>query len=160
MDHYLNGVETCLVKLANWRVKHIPCEENGKTVALTRVVVALPITKSIMLPIYVQPMPSIALEWVHDIAGTDVGWMQPIVNYLCTSEVLEDEKQAHKLRVQVVWFTLINNQLFKWFFGEPYLKCLIDSKAQYVLAELHESVCGNHPKWQTLTHRAYSQGYY
>ncbi|RVW19487.1 hypothetical protein CK203_116507 [Vitis vinifera] len=39
-------------------------------------------------------------------------------------------------------------------------KCLYCSKAQYVLAELHEGVCGNHSKGRSLAHRAHSQGYY
>lgn len=42
----------------------------------------------------------------------------------------------------------------------PYLKCLTDLKAQYVLAELHEGVCNNYPGGWTLAYRAYSKGYY
>ncbi|RVX12416.1 Retrovirus-related Pol polyprotein from transposon 412 [Vitis vinifera] len=34
------------------------------------------------------------------------------------------------------------------------------SEAQYVLAELHEGVCGNHTGGRSLAHRAHSQGYY
>ncbi|RVW76746.1 hypothetical protein CK203_047553 [Vitis vinifera] len=33
-------------------------------------------------------------------------------------------------------------------------------RAQYVLAELHEGICGNHSGGQSLAHRAHSQGYY
>ena len=29
-----------------------------------------------------------------------------------------------------------------------------------MLVELHEGICGNHPKGRTLAHRAYTQGYY
>ena len=46
-------------------------------------------------------MPSIALEWVHDVTHVDVGWMQPIINYLRIGEVSEDRKQAHELHIQV-----------------------------------------------------------
>ena len=53
MSCHLNGVESCLAKLSDWRVKCIPHEENRKADALVRVVVALPITKYIMLPVYV-----------------------------------------------------------------------------------------------------------
>ncbi|RVW31029.1 hypothetical protein CK203_093510 [Vitis vinifera] len=34
------------------------------------------------------------------------------------------------------------------------------SEAQYVLAELHEGICGNHSGGRSLAHRAHSQGYY
>lgn len=53
MARYLSGVESRLAKLSNWQVKHIPREENGKTDALARVIAALPITESIMLPIFI-----------------------------------------------------------------------------------------------------------
>lgn len=53
ITHYLTDVETCLTKLTNWRVKHIPLEKNGKANALARVVATLLITKSIMLSVYV-----------------------------------------------------------------------------------------------------------
>nr|CAN65306.1 hypothetical protein VITISV_042320 [Vitis vinifera] len=39
-------------------------------------------------------------------------------------------------------------------------KCLNRSEALYVLAELHEGVCGNHSGGRSLAHWAHSQGYY
>ena len=40
------------------------------------------------------------------------------------------------------------------------MKCLTTEQGQYVLAELHEGICGNHPGGRTLTYRAHTQGYY
>ncbi|KAL6347374.1 hypothetical protein AAG906_017113 [Vitis piasezkii] len=75
-------------------------------------------------------------------------------------EIRRDEKQAHKLRIQTTRFTLINDQLYRRLFGGPYLKCLNELEAKYVMVELHEGICGNHPGGRTLAHRAYTQGYY
>ncbi|RVW24127.1 Gypsy retrotransposon integrase-like protein 1 [Vitis vinifera] len=50
--------------------------------------------------------------------------------------------------------------LYKRSFTGPYLRCLRHLEAQYVLAELHERICGNHSGGQSLAHRAHSQGYY
>ncbi|RVW37234.1 hypothetical protein CK203_103125 [Vitis vinifera] len=72
----------------------------------------------------------------------------------------EDPKQAHKIRVQAARFTLIGGHLYKRSFTGPYLRCLGHSEAQYVLAELHEGICGNHTGGRSLAHRAHSQGYY
>ena len=44
--------------------------------------------------------------------------------------------------------------------NEPYLKCLTTEHGQYVLVELYEGICGNHPGGRTLAHRAHTQGYY
>ena len=38
--------------------------------------------------------------------------------------------------------------------------CLTPEQGQYVLAELHEGICKNHPGGRTLAHRAHTQGYY
>ena len=38
--------------------------------------------------------------------------------------------------------------------------CLTPEQGQYVLVELHEGICGNHPGERTLAHRAHTQGYY
>ncbi|RVW55178.1 Uncharacterized protein K02A2.6 [Vitis vinifera] len=60
----------------------------------------------------------------------DQEWTHDIAEYLRTGTLPEDPKRAHKIR------------------------------AQYVLAELHEGVCGNHTGGRSLAHRAHSQGYY
>ena len=86
--------------------------------------------------------------------------MEVIAKYLRTESLPNESKQAHKIRVQVARFTLIEEHLYKRFFTGPYLRCLNHSEAQYILAELHEGVCGNHPGGQSLAHRAHSQGYY
>ena len=62
--------------------------------------------------------------------------------------------------MQAAHFTLIEDNLYKRYFTGPYLKCLNDVEAQYVLAELHEGVCCNHIGMRTLAHRAHSQGCY
>ena len=113
-----------------------------------------------MLPVYLKAATLIILEPVCNTSQTNLGWMLNIVKYLQTREVPGDKKQAHKLRIQAARFTLINDQLYKPSFGGPYLKCLSDPKAKYVLAELYEGVCGNHLGGRTLAHRAYTQGYY
>ena len=57
-------------------------------------------------------------------------------------------------------FSLVNRQLFKRSLNGPYLKCLTTEQGQYVLVELHERICGNHPGGRTLAHIAHTQGYY
>lgn len=87
-------------------------------------------------------------------------WAKDIIRYLRTGTLLEEPKQAHKTRIQVARFTLIGGHLYKRSFTGPYLICLNHLEAMYVLAELHERVCGNHSGGQSLAHRAHSQGYY
>ncbi|KAL6348698.1 hypothetical protein AAG906_019432 [Vitis piasezkii] len=74
------------------------------------------------------------------------------------SRKCQKRKQAHKLCIKAAHFTLINDQLYKRSFEGPYLKCLSELEVKYVITELHEGVCGNHPSGQTLAHRTYTQG--
>ena len=87
-------------------------------------------------------------------------WTEDIIRYLQTSILSEEPKQTHKIRVQAARFTLIGEHLYKRSFTGPYLRCLDHSEALYVLAELHERVCGNHSRGRSLAHQAHSQGYY
>ena len=68
--------------------------------------------------------------------------------------------RAHKIQIQSAQFSIVDGQLYKRSLGGPYLKCLTLEQAWYVLAELHESICGNHLRGRTLAHRAHTQGYY
>ena len=57
-------------------------------------------------------------------------------------------------------FSLMNGQLYKRSLDGLYLKCLTTQQGQYILPELHEGICGNHPSDRTLAHRTHTQGYY
>ena len=96
---------------------------------LVEVVVAFPIYESIMLSVYVKATFSIASEQTNEVIQMNLRWMQSIVNYLRIGKVPKNGKQAHKICIQAIGFTLINDQLYRRSFGMPYLKCLNDMKA-------------------------------
>ena len=86
--------------------------------------------------------------------------MGPIMEYISTGKLSVERDLAHKIQVYLARFSLINWNLFKRSLDRAYLKCLTTEQGQYVLAELHEGICGNHPSDRTLAHIAHSQGYY
>ena len=86
--------------------------------------------------------------------------MDPIRLYIATGELPDDKNIARKVQIQSVRFSIVDEQLYKRSLGGPYLKCLTPEQGQYVLAELHEGICGNHPGGRTLAHRAHTRGYY
>ena len=125
---------------------------------------SLPIKEVILLPIHVQAHPSVAetstCNTIEASQADDQEWTNSITEYLRTGTLPGDPKQAHKVRVQAARFTIIGGHLYKRSFTGPYLRCLSHSEALYVLAELHEGVCGTHSGGRSLAHRAHSQGYY
>ena len=160
MSLYLMKVWDTLKQLNGRAIKKIPRAENIKVDALARIVVSLPIREAILLLIHLLTTPSIAKSPVCSTSEESQEWTSAIKKYLRTRSLPEESKHAHRIRVQAACFTLIEDCLYKQSFGGPYLRCLDRSKVQYVLAELHEGVCGNHSGSQSLAHRAHAQGYY
>ena len=121
---------------------------------------SLPIRETVFLPIYYQPESSILHAQVNQIEEVLPSWMDPIRLYIAMRELPNDRNKAHKVRIQSARFSMIDGQLYKRSLGGPYLMCLTPEQGRYVLAELHEGICENHPGGRTLAHRAHTQGYY
>ena len=121
---------------------------------------SLPVKETIYLPIYYQLSSSIQHAQVSQIEEAPPSWMDPIRLYIATGELPNDRSEAHKIQIQSARFSLVDDQLYKRSLGGPYLKCLTPEQGQYVLAELQEGICGNHPGGRSLAHKAHTQGYY
>ncbi|CAA0828844.1 Unknown protein, partial [Striga hermonthica] len=72
----------------------------------------------------------------------------------------KDPKEARVLKIRAARFTMDNEILYKRGYSVPLLKCLNESKSRYVLEELHEGICGTHPRAQALAYKTLRQGYY
>ncbi|RVW72958.1 Transposon Ty3-I Gag-Pol polyprotein [Vitis vinifera] len=129
-------------------IKKIKRIENGRADALAGIAASLPIKEAILLPIHVQTNPpsreASTCNTIEANQADGQDWMEAIIENLRTGTLPEEPKQAHKTRVQAARFTLIGGHLYKRSFTGPYLRCLNHSEALYILAELHERVCGNH----------------
>ncbi|KAL6319224.1 hypothetical protein AAG906_013898 [Vitis piasezkii] len=144
MARYLAKVRNTLQQFTEWTIEKIKRADNGRADALAGIAASLPIKEAILLPVHVQASPSVAekstCNTIEASQTNDQEWTHDITEYLRTGTLPGDPKQAHKIRVQAACFTTIG--------------------AQYVLAELHEGICGNHTGGRSLAHRAHSQGYY
>ena len=121
---------------------------------------SLPIVETIFLPIYYQPFPFISPSQVSQVEEVLPSWMDPIIHYIGMGELPYERDKAYKIKVKSTRFSLIYEKLFKRSLGDLYLKCLTPKQGQYVLAELHKGICGNHLGGRTLAHMAHTQGYY
>ncbi|WKA09087.1 hypothetical protein VitviT2T_026765 [Vitis vinifera] len=164
MARYLAKVRDTLQQFTEWAIEKIKRTDNRRADAMAGIAASLPIKEAILLPIHVQPNPSIpeisTCNTIKEPQADGREWMYDITEYIRAGTLPGDFKQAHKVRVQAARFTLIGGHLYKRSFTGPYLRCLGHSEAQYVLAELHEGICGNHSGGRSLAHRAHSQGYY
>ena len=147
---YVSRVKQRLSSFPIWKLEHVPRDSNEKADALVSVAASLPITETIFMPIYYQLVSSIASPQINQVDEVLPSWMDSIILYLSTGQLLSERDKAHKLQVQSARFSLLDGQLYKRSLGGPYLKCLTPEQSHYVLAELHEGICGNHPGGRTL----------
>ena len=88
-------------------------------------------------------------------------WMDPIVLFLKEDVLLENKSEADKVRRKAPWFWLSEDQkLYKRSFSGPYLLCMHPKAVKLLLEELHERICGSHTGSRSLSHRAFTQGYW
>ena len=77
--------------------------------------------------------------------------MTLIIQYLRDSLLLEDKTKVRLLKLKVVG---IYEKLYRRGFSTPLLKCVDLEEENYILWEIHEGVCGNHARGQSLAHKA------
>ena len=74
---------------------------------------------------------------------------------------MPNEKEAvRKIKVRAVRFVLIKDVLYKKGFSRPYLRCLGNEEADYVMREVHEGICRNHLGSRSLVQKLVRAGYY
>ena len=86
--------------------------------------------------------------------------MDPIIHYLRIGTLSADNLAVHKVKHQAPHYVLLDDKLYKRSYSLPLLKCLLPSKADYAMREVHEGICGNHLRGRVLAYKILRQGYY
>ncbi|GFS42902.1 hypothetical protein Acr_00g0082420 [Actinidia rufa] len=87
-------------------------------------------------------------------------WMDEIIAYLQKGILPKDKLQARRLLYRSARFCIFKGKLYKRSFSGPLLRCLRPEKAEYVLREIHEGICGNHFGARSLARKTIRQGYF
>ena len=87
---------------------------------------------SMDLVMKVQKHPSI--EEVPTFAIQNINsWMTPIISFLQDGCLPQDAEKAKKIKKRAARFTILNDTLYKRGFSMPYLKCVDEDEAKYIL---------------------------
>ena len=158
---YLKKVRELLKKFVRVQFRHIPRVENSRADALEKLATASQEDPNRLTLVEHLLEPSVGLnnEEVSPVMS-EPHWMNPIWDYLIEGQLLNDSKEASKLRSRSTRFTIHRGALYKRGFFTPILKCIVGEDADYVLREVHEDVCGNHIGDRTLAGKVFRQGYY
>ena len=111
------------------------------------------------MKIEVQRCPSI--EEVHTFTiQSGRSWMTPILSFLQDEWLLQDVEEARKVRKRAARFKILNGTLYKRGFSMPYLRCINEEEAKYILEEIHEGIYGDHASPRSLISKVIRMGYF
>ena len=108
---------------------------------------------------FVQLSPLIDFNDVQEICS-ESNWTTTIASYLKDGIFPKEKEAVRKLKVQAARFVLIKDVLYKRDFSHPYLRCLGNEEANYVMRKVHEGICGNHSESRSLVHKLVRASYY
>ena len=111
------------------------------------------------LAMEVQKHPSIEEIATFTIQSTS-NWMTPIISYLQDGHLPQNTEEAKKIKKRAARFTILNDALYKRGFSMPYLKCVDEEEARYILEEIHRGVCGDHVGPRSLVNKVVRTGYF
>ena len=107
----------------------------------------------------IQKHPSIEEVPTFTIQSTN-SWMTPIVSFLQDGHLPQNAKEAKKIKKRAARFMILNDTLYKRGFFMPYLKCVDEEEAKYILEEIHERICGDHAGPKSLVSKVIRTGYF
>nr|XP_009626911.1 uncharacterized protein LOC104117548 [Nicotiana tomentosiformis] len=82
------------------------------------------------------------------------------IEHLRHGKLIEGPKASRALRTKEARYCLLDGQLYRRSFQGPLARCLGASEADYVMREVHEEVCGNHPCADSLVLKLVRIGHY
>ena len=86
--------------------------------------------------------------------------MTPIISYLQDGHLPQNTKEAKKIKKRAARFTILNDALYKRGFSMPYLKCVDEEEARYILEEIHGGVCNDHAGPRSLVNKVVRTRYF
>ena len=78
----------------------------------------------------IEEMPTFTIQKVSS-------WMTPIMAFIQDRHLPQDTAEAKKVRKKAAKFIILHDTLYKSGFSMPYLKCVDEEEAKYILEEIH-----------------------
>ena len=71
-----------------------------------------------------------------------------------------NQEEAKKIKKRAIKFTILNDELYKRGFSQPYLRCVEEKETKYVLEEVYGGVCDDHMGVKSLVQKIMMAGYF
>ena len=162
MEAYLSAAKQIISKFGTVKVAQVGRAQNRHADSLATLASSTIEEIPRLIKVELIREPSIGMEDNYNPVGVEVAvvsktnpcWMNPIIDFLAEDKVLDDEKEAKKIRrVAPRYWLSVDRKLYQRSFAGPYLLCLHPEKVNELLTELHDGVCGDHVGGRSLAHR-------
>ncbi|XP_074356061.1 uncharacterized protein LOC141695736 [Apium graveolens] len=144
---YMSCTRRLLEKFGSAKLEGVHREDNSNVDVLAKMGSKMDSALLGKIPLGIQETSSIPEIGVFQTQViSQETWMTPIHNYIRKGAVPEDKSQARRLRYQAVRYVEYVGVLYKKKgFNQPLLQCVDLEEGNYILREVHEDICGNHP---------------
>ena len=88
------------------------------------------------------------------------GWTNPILSFLRDGRLPPNSEEARKIKKRAARFMVLNDELYKRGYSQPYLRCIEGEEVKYVLEEVHKGICGDHMGAKSLVRKIMRTGYF
>ncbi|KAJ3705468.1 hypothetical protein LUZ61_009173 [Rhynchospora tenuis] len=142
-------------------VEYVPRTQNETADALSKLAKESDLDRDKPIVMLEIPSPSIdVLELGIYVIEVGDEWYALLWNFLNYNKLPDDEKVARKVKRWALEFTIMDGNLFKKGYGIPWLTCVGRAKADELISEIHEGICGSHQGMSSLSNRIIRAGFY
>ena len=159
MEQYLKKVRQMMGKFKAVEVIQIPREQNNRADILARMAAVADSKMPKLIHLEVKTNPSIKQNLEVMQIEQKGSWMDPITSYIRDGVLPPDKVRAWKIRAQASRYTMIDGVLYRRGYMLPFLRCLDEDDADYVLRVVHEGICENHSGGRSFAHKILRHGY-
>ncbi|XP_073124204.1 uncharacterized protein [Henckelia pumila] len=125
LREYVELVKRQVGGFSSWSIEQIPREHNSKADTLAKMATSLTGSDSREV---IQQTESVLVVEEGEKQTLEEYWMTPLLDYLRTETLPEEEILARKVKRQVPCFTLLNGNLYRRSFHCPLLRCMAEKK--------------------------------
>ena len=159
MQKYLRLTEHLTQEFDQVEFTQVPKSQNMEADELEKQALLEVGPTNINLKMEVQKHPKIE-EVLTFAIQNESSWMTPILSFLQDGWLPQDAEQARKVRKKAFGFMILNDTLYKRGFSMPYLKCVDEKEAKYILEEIHKGICRDHAGTRSLVNKVIRTGYF
>ncbi|GJZ46735.1 reverse transcriptase domain-containing protein [Tanacetum coccineum] len=161
MTKYLEKVKTLVSGFASFSISQVPRSHNKKADTLSKIASTSFAHLSKQVLVEVLQKKSIQEQEVAVVVEEEgPTWMTPITEYLKDEVLLDDKKEANKLRIKARQYELMDGILYRRSFLRPWLRYVGPLQADYVIREIHEGSCSMHAGPRSMVAKAIRSGNY